>query len=159
MNTRRPSQTASNSAWVISAGRGEDGDCTSTLSSPALPRNMNPPSLSVAMAGRGLLGRRDHAVLRARALSPNSDATRNISGMPTGEPPEAVADLLGIGTDAEESQQRNEGDQAWIGRSDLPASCRHQSSHSTTAGTFILDLLGATKRWPRPEGPPHWRLP
>ena len=39
------------------------------------------------MAGRGLLGRRDHAVLRAQALSPSADATRNISGMPTGEPP------------------------------------------------------------------------
>ena len=58
----RPSQTASNSSRVISSGRGDAGDCTRTLSSPALPSSRKPPSRSAAMAGNGVLASRDQSV-------------------------------------------------------------------------------------------------
>ncbi len=87
IRTSLPSHAASNSARVMSEGRGDDGDCTSTLSSPALARKRNPPSLSAAIAGSGVLARRGHVLVVARALSPSSFPSRSISAMPTGEPP------------------------------------------------------------------------
>jgi hypothetical protein len=87
IRTSLPSHAVSNSARVMSEGRGDDGDCTSTLSSPALARKRNPPSLSAAIAGSGVLARRGHALFVARALSPSSFPSRSISAMPTGEPP------------------------------------------------------------------------
>ena len=63
--TARPT-TASNSARVISAGRGDDGDCTSTLSSPTLPRNKKTAVLERRYRRQRVLARRGHAVLSSR---------------------------------------------------------------------------------------------
>ena len=83
----RPSQTASNSARVIIAGRGDSGPWTSALSSPTLPSSRNPPSRNRTIPGNGELTSRSQVVGRDRALSPNSLAQRSISGMPIGPAP------------------------------------------------------------------------
>ena len=62
IRTMRPSQTASRSSLVINSGRGVFVDCTTTLSSPTLPSRRKPPSLSTAMAGKGVVARRAQSV-------------------------------------------------------------------------------------------------
>ena len=62
MRINSPSQTASSSARVINAGRDSCGNWTKTLSSPALATTMNPPSRNAAIAGNGVLARRDQSV-------------------------------------------------------------------------------------------------
>ncbi len=81
------SQSAANSARVISEGRGDNGDWTMALSSLTLPRIKKPPSRSAAMAGSGVRPSRAPVVLQRRALRPNSHAQRSISGMPILAPP------------------------------------------------------------------------
>ena len=63
-------------------GRGDNGDCTSALSSPTLPSSKKPPVRSLTIAGNGVLASRSQVVSVARALSPSSLAQRSISGMP-----------------------------------------------------------------------------
>jgi hypothetical protein len=62
IRTMRPSQMCSSSACVITTGRGDSGDWTIALSSPTLPMNRNLPSLSAAMAGKGVVASRCQVV-------------------------------------------------------------------------------------------------
>ena len=82
ISTSRPSQAASNSARLMMAGRGDNGDCTRTLSSPTFPRIRKRPSVSAAIAGIGVFASRSHRVDTERAFTPNCLAQRSISVTP-----------------------------------------------------------------------------
>ncbi len=104
----------SSSARVISAGRGDNGDWTMALSSPALPRIRKPPSRSTAMAGSGCTAQPCPGRLASLRFEPELLCAAEHLGNADRRAAKAVPDLLGIGTDAVKAQQAHQGGEALI---------------------------------------------
>ena len=90
-------------------GRGDNGDCTSALSSPTLPSSKKPPSRSAhdrwqRRAGKPLPGGQPRSRLEPKLLGA-AQHLRN-ANCPAAK---AMPDLLGIGADTVETQQHHAG--------------------------------------------------
>ena len=104
--------SASNSARVIASGRGDEGRCTRTLSSPTLPMIRNEPSRSAAMPGSGVLREPlPVGVARARLEAELLGATQHL-GDADGGCPDPMTDLLRLSPDAMKAQQHHKGGRA-----------------------------------------------
>ena len=103
-----PSQIASNSARVISAGCDEAGCITSATWSSILPRSRNPPSRSDAIPGSWILARRvqchcprtDFDPEFARATKHRADADLIA--------PATIAELIGLSVHAMKAQEQSQ---------------------------------------------------
>ena len=113
IRTRRPSQTASNSARVISAGRGCQRRLHQDLVLAGLAEHQE---AAVAQDGNGRQRRAAPAASQSRPvrarLEPELLGAAQHLGHADRVRSQPMADLLGIGRDALEAQQHHEGGEA-----------------------------------------------
>ncbi len=109
IRTRRPSQTASNSARVISAGRGASGALNQDLVLAGLAEQQEAAVAQDGNPGKGVLASRAQSRPERRALRPSSLAHRSISGTPIASVPSRWRICSGSAADALEAQKHHEG--------------------------------------------------
>jgi hypothetical protein len=125
----------------MSEGRGDDGDCTSTLSSPALARKEKSAVLERGYRRQRSVGETRPRTLCRACFEPELLSQSQHFGDADGGAAEAMANLLRVGADAVKAQQRHQNDQSGIGWVQICGLCQHVGPTVTISSARVGQTL------------------